>query len=181
MTKKYIRILYTLAALVVINLIALLFFVLPNKSEISNWSTKIIRLQNSVHELSRENREVKAKLDGLIEAQKKIDYFREDVIGRRENKMKKIMANIDRLIDKFRLNRGRTTYSSTQNKDDLFEKVRIQFTVQGGYDGIRYFISDIESGGLFLILEKVSLNSSDSRENIQLNVILSTFFYKGIS
>jgi hypothetical protein len=158
---------------------ALLFFVIfPKRSDIANWSGIVIKLQKDIYELSRRNREVTGKQKMLQEATAQILDFKQSRLGYRTSQMKKIMETIDDLVYRFNLRRGRTTYNPVQIKNADFEKMRIQFIVQGSYQSVRYFINALERSPLFFVLTTLTLMSNQSEESIQLGIGIETYFMK---
>ncbi len=176
--NNYMKLIYIMTGVIILNVAFLFLYLLPNKNEIDNWSTKIIRLQNRIHELSRDSRETEKRLKALDKTGSQLSKFKNEILGNRTEKIREIMARLDTLAARFRLEKGRVTYTPTQYRSDQFEKLRIQFTVKGDYNGIRYFINMLERDDLFLIFERLALTSGSKSEEIQLNVALSTYFLK---
>ena len=167
-----------LSALLAINIAVLLFILFPKRSDISNWSGIVIRLQKDIYSLSAQNREIMNKKKLLEETRGQILDFKQNRLGYRTSQLKKIMETIDDLVYRYNLKRGRTAYIQVPIKNDDFEKMRIQFTVQGNYQSVRYFINSLERSPLFLALNTLALMSNQSEDQIQLNIGIETFFIK---
>lgn len=181
MTNKYLKIIYILSVLLVINIIVLFFILFPLKSEVSDWSGDIITLQTEIQSLNMKQRNAAQELEAIKLAGTQIAGFKDEVLGRRNEKIKKIMETIDDLVYRFRLNKTRVNYSPVKIDSEMLEKMKIQFAVRGDYDSLRYFINSIEKSDLFLTLETLSLKHDvSSTEAIQLNIVITTYFKKEI-
>ena len=178
MKNKLKLIVIILSAVLAVNAVLLFFVLFPKRSDIANWSGIVIKLQKDIYELSRQNREVTNRQKMLLDAHEQILDFKQNRLGYRTSQMKKIMETIDDLIYRFNLKRGRTTYNPAPIKSADFEKMRIQFTVQGSYQSIRYFINSLERSPLFFVLTTLTLMSNQSEEVIQLNIGIETYFMK---
>lgn len=178
MKNRNKTIIIALSVLLAVNIAVLLFILLPKRSDIANWSGIVIKLQKDIYALSAENREITNRKKMLLETREQILDFKENRLGYRTSQLKKIMETIDDLVYRYNLKRGRTAYIQVPMKNSDFEKIRIQFTVQGSYQSVRYFINSLERSPLFLALNTIALMSSEAEERIQLNIGIETFFIK---
>lgn len=178
MKNKYKLVVIILSAVLALNAILLLFVILPKRSDAANWTGIVMKLQKEIYDLSRQSREVAGREKMLSETSAQIMDFKQDRLGYRSTQLKKIMETIDDLVFRFNLKRSRTTYNPIPIKSGDYEKMRIQFTVQGSYQSIRYFINSLERSPLFFVLTTLTLMSSESEDVIQLGIGIETYFTK---
>lgn len=178
MKSKNKSLMIILAVILALNLAVLFFVLLPKRSDITNWSGIIMKLQKDIYSLSTEYRDIQNKIKLLSDTYGQILDFKQNRLGSRTSQLKKIMEAVDDLVYRFNLKRGRTAYNQIAIKSPDFEKMRIQFTVQGSYQSIRYFINFIERSPLFLAINTLTLMGSQSEDEIQLNIGIETYFMK---
>jgi|GEM_PF-6761130 len=172
------KIVYILAGLLILNIAVLLIILFPLRSRVSQQSGRIIYLEREVRKLAEEKQNLQNELENISHFAEQIMEFEGNYLGRRPERVEKIMEKIDELTYKFNLKRGRTTYSPVPFQHDRLEKMRIQFNVQGEYKALRYFINMLEKSSQFLILEGMALTDSSTKDLIQLNLVLTTYFIK---
>ncbi|MBN2135102.1 MAG: hypothetical protein JW737_05185 [Acidobacteria bacterium] len=181
MNKKLIYTIYIAAAFVIINLLVFFFMVSPKQSSVSGLSTEITDLRSDITKISSENRKLKRELQSLGMSGEQISVFNDEIIGNRSEKIEKILKTLDGLCYRFRLERTQTNYTTVKITDDNYEKIKIQFSINGDYRGIRYFISNLERSEHFFVIEQLMLTSSAADDNLNLRIALTTYFKKADS
>lgn len=75
------------------------------------------------------------------------------------------------------VNFQRSSSSPEQVRDSSLERLRVSYTLEGGYDDIRAFIYDIETAPDFLVIENVFLSEGQSEgAPLALTLDLSTYY-----
>jgi Tfp pilus assembly protein PilO len=119
-----------------------------------------------------------AKLESnLKKANEELKYFYINILSTKEDKLSKIMEEIDSLTYKYNLPKSDLNFNYTKLEKEKVIQFDIVFPLKGRYLDIRNFINEIESSSNFLIIDRIELISIDVfMDYINLNVHLQTYF-----
>ena len=115
---------------------------------------------------------------GLQKAREDLRTLREDVLGRREERMIGAQVEIEEICKRFGIDLDMVTYDHLALGTEGLDVMRMTVPLEGGYADLRRFLQAVESSEKFLIVERVTLGQGkDGGVLLQLNVTLATYFY----
>jgi hypothetical protein len=116
------------------------------------------------------------ELEGnLQKANEEQEHFYNHILGTKEEKLLKIMEEIDSLAYRYNLPKSDISFSNKKLEKRNIIQFDIVFPLKGRYVDIRDFINEIEKSSNFLIINRIELISIEV-DYINLNVHLQTYF-----
>ena len=175
---KNIRFVYIGLLLLVLNTIAFLFIVLPERQKISRLQTSFSQQRNEIGEQQNELKVLQRRLAALQKAQKDLDLIYNQVLAQKKVGVTAIRQELQDLAGSLSVERGGLDYDYDDLPEYGLRHFSLAVPVEGAYREIRRFINDIERSQYFLILDRVDLSAereSRSGESVTLNFQLSTY------
>lgn len=161
-----------LTILILANILFILFMVFPLKKSIEVNNREHLSLRTNLNQ----KLQFKNARNDLEEFHRTLQY---------KGDFTKIINLISSSVKKNGLTMPTITYQREKTedkkktaKDNLYEKTTLTFSVQGGYEGIRRLIYEIESSGYFFIIEDMNLEKKDDKAvnsiNLQIRIAAYT-------
>ncbi len=104
-----------------------------------------------------------------------LDTFYFDVLSTREERMNPVRDEITQLARQFNVNLTKRSYPAQEYADMGVYEFKIRFPLRGRFEDVGKFIDRIENSENFLVIDRITLRSDESRM-LQLTFDLSTFF-----
>ena len=104
-----------------------------------------------------------------------LDTFYFDVLSTREERMNPVRDEITQLARQFNVNLTKRSYPAQEYADMGVYEFKIRFPLRGKFEDVGKFIGRIENSENFLVIDRITLRSDESRL-LQLTFDLSTFF-----
>jgi hypothetical protein len=106
-----------------------------------------------------------------------LDTFYLDILSTLEERMNPVREEIARLAQHFNVTLNKRTYPAQENADMGVHEFHIRFPLRGQFEDVGNFISQIENSENFLVIDRITLRTSDDNGRLlQLTFDLSTFF-----
>lgn len=119
----------------------------------------------------------RADKTALDMTRRNLDTFYFDVLSTLEERMNPVRDEIARLAQQFNVNLNRRTYPAQENANMGVHEFHIRFPLRGQFEDVGNFISQIENSENFLVIDQITLRTSDDNGRLlQLTFDLSTFF-----
>jgi len=116
-------------------------------------------------------------LKNLQEIKKELEDFYSQILGHKEERILKILQQIDNLVAEYNLPKKGLSFNHKQLEKEKLIQFEIVFPLRGNYSDIRNFIRQIENSPYFLIINRIELiNPDKTQDDINLNVHLQTYF-----
>jgi Tfp pilus assembly protein PilO len=175
---KSIRFVYVGLFLVVLNIIAFLFLVLPQKQNISRLQTDYAYQRSRMAEQKRGITVLSRRLEALQKAKRDLEVIYTQVLAQKKIGVTAIRQELQDLAGSLTVQRGGVDYNYIVLPEYGLRHFALSVPVEGAYRDIRRFINDIERSQYFLILDRVDLSTErkrDAGENVRLNFQISTY------
>ncbi len=155
------------AVLAVLNVLALLFVLLPARDERASLEDRQLDLQRRLRVIQREDNSGQ----GVAAILRQIDEYGEGFPTR--NQAVDLRADLTRLARKLSLDVPSVSYNPTEMKPAGLTKITVSFGVEGPYPNIRRFLYELEGMRRHLVIERVALrdprnNTADLQLQLQL-------------
>jgi Tfp pilus assembly protein PilO len=138
-------------------------------------------LQSSTTRLSDKRKEFKEKhahAKELERMEKKIDFVYHSVLMTREEHFGKIRMEIEGLFEKFRVQDTSKSYAWSPVPKREVTRCTLSVPLKGSYENLRQFLESVEKSEYMIIIDRINLaESSESGQELNLNISLSTYFY----
>ncbi|MCI0416866.1 hypothetical protein L0222_29200 [bacterium] len=175
---KNIRFVYIGLLLLVLNMIAFLFIILPEQQKISKLQTSFSQQRNQIGAQQNEIKVLRRRLAALEKARTDLEMMYDQVLAQKKVGVTAIRQELQDLAGSLSVERGGLDYEYNDLSEYGLRHFSLALPVEGAYREIRRFINDIERSQYFLILDRVDLSAekeSRSGENVTLNFQLSTY------
>ncbi len=175
---KSIRFVYIALFLLLLNIIAFFFVVLPEQQKISRLQTSVAQQKNQIREQQDDIKILRQRLAALEKAQRDLDMIYNQVLAQKKIGVTAVRQELQDLAGGLSVERGGLDYDYQLLPEYGLRHFTLSVPVEGAYREIRRFINDIERSDYFLILDRVDLSAekeSRSGDNLTLNFQLSTY------
>jgi type IV pilus assembly protein PilO len=162
-------------AILLINVIVWVFFVLPKRNRIETLQSNYASLRTQVAADQKEVRALEARVKKLQQAQKDLKTIYSDVLVPRREGVTAIRLELETLARDLQIIRQDFSYDYKDLPEFKLQHFTLGVPVEGNYRNIRRFINSIERSKHFLILDRVDLSSEKKTEAVNLDFVLSTY------
>ena len=132
-------------------------------------------LREEMERTCSESSEAEELESNLQKSNEEQEHFYNHILGTKEERLLKIMEEIDSLAYSYNLPKSDISFSNKKLEKKNIIQFDIVFPLKGRYSDIRNFINEIEESSNFLIINRIELISIDI-DYINLNVHLQTYF-----
>lgn len=172
------RVVYALAAGVVVNLLVFAFFVYPLQRDVANVEQRTRAAEEAHAAAQADYARANGTLTGKDRALKELDTFYSRVLAKDLTGARRLtFARLAQLAAKSRLDFERRRYEPVVERGSNLTRLKITMNLGGGYADIRDFIHEIESSPEFVVIDDVTVDEGATNEDaLRLTLQLSTYF-----
>ncbi len=141
-----------------------------NQEALSAQKKELTNLKNSVTEKKKEYAR-------WIEAEKDIEYVKENYFYHGKRSIREIRRDLDRLKTKTGIELGSLKYEYGENKNENVNKVSLSFDITGTYLLIKEFLLETEVLEKFLYVEKIRFENIEKRSGkLKVGISLAAYY-----
>ncbi|MGD2246463.1 MAG: hypothetical protein PVI11_07960 [Candidatus Aminicenantes bacterium] len=112
-----------------------------------------------------------------IQAQEDIQELRQKYFYTKEDWVKELRIDIQRILDESRIQYGRKKYDYVLFEKENIKKVHVDFSVTGRYASLKRFIHAVENFPKFLLIERIDFQDIDPQgRGIKLRIQLAGYY-----
>jgi Tfp pilus assembly protein PilO len=175
------RVVYALAAGIVINLLVFAFLVYPLQSDVANVEQRTRAAESALAAAQAEFGRANGALTGKDRALKELDTFYSSVLAKDLTGARRLtFARLAQLAAKSSLDFERRRYEPVVERGSNLTRLKVSMELMGSYADVRDFIHEIESSPEFVVIDEINLaEGSQGDSMLRLTVQLSTYFRTG--
>ena len=172
------RVVYTLVAGVVVNLLVFALFVYPLQSDVANVEQRTRTAEEALAAAQADYARANGTLTGKDRALKELDTFYGSVLAQDLTGARRLtFARLAQLAAKSQLDFERRKYEPVVERGSNLTRLKVTMELAGSYGDIRDFIHTIESSPEFVVIDDVGLTEGvQSGDSLRLTLQLSTYF-----
>lgn len=172
------RVVYALAAGIVVNVLVFAFFVYPLQSDVANVEQRTRAADEALAAAQADYQRANGTLTGKDRALKELDTFYSSVLAQDLTGARRLtFARLAQLAAQSRLDFERRKYEPVVERGSNLTRLKVTMDLGGGYADIRDFIHEIEASPEFVVIDDVSLAQGVAGdEALRLTLQLSTYF-----
>lgn len=172
------RVVYALAAGVVVNLLVFAFFVYPLQSDVANVEQRTRAAEEALAAAQADYGRANGTLTGKDRALKELDTFYSSVLAKDLTGARRLtFARLAQLAAKSRLDFERRKYEPVVERGSNLTRLKVTMDLGGSYADIRDFIHEIEASPEFVVIDDVTLDEGTTNDDaLRLTLQLSTYF-----
>lgn len=172
------RVVYALAAGIVVNVLVFAFFVYPLQSDVANVEQRTRAADEALAAAQADYQRANGTLTGKDRALKELDTFYSSVLAKDLTGARRLtFARLAQLAAQSRLDFERRKYEPVVERGSNLTRLKVTMDLGGGYADIRDFIHEIEASPEFVVIDDVSLAQGVAGdEALRLTLQLSTYF-----
>lgn len=171
---------YLLAAYAVLAVANLVFFLLLTRPQNAKLQALTTHAGPKLQELKQRKavvEDLEAYVAALDQAELDLDYLRDEVLSTKKHRLIKVQLALQKIAAKFNIALAQVNYSNELLESEGLERLAMVVPLEGGYQGVRGFVQEVESSEEFLVVESVSLaQGKDGGVLVALNITLATYF-----
>lgn len=177
--REHRRLLVPLAVLLVVNVIAYVFFVNPLARSVSNIESREQAAARELASAQQEHRQAAGTLGGKDRAAMELQRFYTEVLPANLPEARNLtFRTLPQLANQFDVLVDRRTMTQPRPERDR-DLVRLQSRVElaGRYGDLRSFLHELESWSEFVVIDNITLSEEDEDTGLlQLELELSTYY-----
>lgn len=172
------RVVYALAAGVVVNLLVFAFFVYPLQSDVANVEQRTRAAEEALAAAQADYGRANGTLTGKDRALKELDTFYSSVLAKDLTGARRLtFARLAQLAAKSSLDFERRKYEPVVERGSNLTRLKVTMDLAGSYADIRDFIHEIEASPEFVVIDDVTVTEGiTSGDALRLTLQLSTYF-----
>jgi len=172
------RVVYALAAGIVINILVFAFLVYPLQSDVANVEQRTRAAESALAAAQAEFGRANGALTGKDRALKELDTFYRSVLAKDLTGARRLtFARLAQLAAKSSLDFERRRYEPVVERGSNLTRLKVSMELMGNYADVRDFIHEIESSPEFVVIEEMSLTEgTDASAPLTLTLELATYF-----
>lgn len=172
------RIVYALAAGIVINIVVFAFLVYPLQSDVANVEQRTKTAEAELAAAQADYARADGTLTGKDRALKELDTFYSSVLAHDLPGARRLtFARLAQMASKSNLDFERRKYEPVIERGSNLTRLKVNMELQGSYADIRDFIHNIESSPEFVVIDNVGLTEGVTNSDaLRLTLQLSTYF-----
>jgi len=175
------RVVYALAAGIVINILVFAFLVYPLQSDVANVEQRTRAAESALAAAQAEFGRADGALTGKDRALKELDTFYRSVLAKDLTGARRLtFARLAQLAAKSSLDFERRRYEPVVERGSNLTRLKVSMELMGNYADVRDFIHEIESSPEFVVIDEINLaEGSQGDSMLRLTLQLSTYFRTG--
>jgi len=175
------RVVYALAAGIVINILVFVFLVYPLQSDVANVEQRTRAAESALAAAQAEFGRANGALTGKDRALKELDTFYSSVLAKDLTGARRLtFARLAQLAAKSSLDFERRRYEPVVERGSNLTRLKVSMELMGNYADVRDFIHEIESSPEFVVIDEINLaEGSQGYSMLRLTLQLSTYFRTG--
>ena len=175
------RVVYALAAGIVINILVFAFLVYPLQSDVANVEQRTRAAESALAAAQAEFGGANGALTGKDRALKELDTFYRSVLAKDLTGARRLtFARLAQLAAKSSLDFERRRYEPVVERGSNLTRLKVSMELMGNYADVRDFIHEIESSPEFVVIDEINLaEGSQGDSMLRLTLQLSTYFRTG--
>jgi Tfp pilus assembly protein PilO len=172
------RVVYALAAGVIINILVFAFLVYPMRSDVANVEQRTRGAEAGLAAAQDEFARADGALTGKDRALKELDTFYSSVLAKDLTGARRLtFARLAQLAAKSSLDFERRRYEPVVERGSNLTRLKVSMELLGSYADVRDFIHEIESSPEFVVIDDIGLaEGSQGDPMLRLTLQLSTYF-----
>lgn len=172
------RVVYALAAGIVINVLVFAFLVYPMRSDVANVEQRTRAAEAGLAAAQGEFARADGALSGKDRALKELDTFYGSVLAKDLTGARRLtFARLAQLASKSSLEFERRRYEPVVERGSNLTRLKVSMELLGSYADVRDFIHEIESSPEFVVIDDIGLaEGSQGDPMLRLTLQLSTYF-----
>jgi Tfp pilus assembly protein PilO len=172
------RVVYALAAGVIINILVFAFLVYPMRSDVANVEQRTRGAEAGLAAAQDEFARADGALTGKDRALKELDTFYSSVLAKDLTGARRLtFARLAQLAAKSSLDFERRRYEPVVERGSNLTRLKVSMELMGSYADVRDFIHEIESSPEFVVIDDIGLaEGSQGDPMLRLTLQLSTYF-----
>jgi Tfp pilus assembly protein PilO len=172
------RVVYALAAGVIINILVFAFLVYPMRSDVANVEQRTRGAEAGLAAAQEEFARTDGALTGKDRALKELDTFYSSVLAKDLTGARRLtFARLAQLAAKSSLEFERRRYEPVVERGSNLTRLKVSMELMGSYADVRDFIHEIESSPEFVVIDDIGLaEGSQGDPMLRLTLQLSTYF-----
>jgi hypothetical protein len=171
---KRIHLVRLALVLIALNLLLLVFIVLPQNSRIERLQSEYALTRTRLATSQKNIIELKGRLQGLQQAEKDLKTIYSKILIPKKTGVTDIRLELESLAQSLQIKKENFSYNYEPLTEFKIQQFQLGVPVEGNYRNIRRFINSIERSKHFLILERVDL-SEQKADILNLDFQLSTY------
>jgi len=177
------RVVYALAAGIVINILVFAFLVYPLQSDVANVEQRTRAAESALAAAQAEFGRANGALTGKDRALKELDTFYRSVLAKDLTGARRLtFARLAQLAAKSSLDFERRRYEPVVERGSNLTRLKVSMELMGNYADVRDFIHEIESSPEFVVIDEINLaEGSQGDSMLRLTLQLSTYFRRASS
>ena len=175
------RVVYALAAGIVINILVFAFLVYPLQSDVANVEQRTRAAESALAAAQAEFGRANGALTGKDRALKELDTFYRSVLAKDLTGARRLtFARLAQLAAKSSLDFERRRYEPVVERGSNLTRLKVSMELMGNYADVRDFIHEIEPSPEFVVIDEINLaEGSQGDSMLRLTLQLSTYFRTG--
>ncbi len=172
------RWLVPVGVLLAVNLLVLVFVVLPLRQSADSTSSRADASAQALRNATTELKGAEAIRDGQAQAAKDLDQFYAGVLPPDLSTARRIThVKFTQLARTHGVTFQGGGTTSEEVRDSTLERLRVSYQLSGDWDDIRQLIYDLETGSDFVVIDNVQLTDSGTQSaSLSLSLDLSTYY-----
>jgi len=163
-----------------INVIVLLFVVLPLRRSVENSADRANASALSLREAQADLKDAEATRDGQTQAAADLDKFYAEVLPANMTAARRMThVKLEQLMRSHDVSFGGGASTPETLRDSSLERLRVNYSLSGDWDDIRRLIYEIETGPDFIVIDNVQLVEEGQGTQLSLTLDLSTYYQVG--
>lgn len=160
------------------NVLIYAFGVYPLSQRVANVTQRNTAAARSLADARRENNLASGTLTGKDKAVTELATFYTDVLPKDLADARRIThLRLAQLARMHNLRYGHMASEPVESRNGKLTQFKIQMSLSGNYSGVRGFLHSVETAPQFVVIDNMQLGeSSDSTDQVELNLVLSTYY-----
>ena len=175
------RVVYALAAAVVVNILVFALLVYPLQSDVANVEQRTRAAEAALAAAQADFARANGTLTGKDRALKELDTFYTSILAKDLTGARRLtFARLAQLAANSNLEFERRKYEQVVERGSNLTRLKVNMDLSGSYADIRDFIHEIEASPEFVVIDDVGLREEgQAGDGLRLTLQLSTYFRTG--
>jgi Tfp pilus assembly protein PilO len=163
------------------NVLVYVFGVYPLSQRVDNVTERNAAAARALADARRENNLARGTLTGKDKAVTELATFYTNVLPKDLTEARRLThLRLAQLARMHSLRYGHMSSEPVASKNGKLTQLKIQMSLSGSYGGVRNFVHSVETAPQFVVIDNMQLaESSESSDQVELNLVLSTYYRGG--